>query len=81
MYMLRRNLFNAIYVLDLSDEEDLKYLVEDVQMLIDRRVPIRFGFVPLLNGQDGEATGIAKLTHHLIVEYGRKHAMSFLREV
>ena len=53
MYQIRKNIFNVVFVLDLSNPESLKLLIEEVFVYIDRLIPIRFGFLPLIRTQDG----------------------------
>ncbi|KAK4048009.1 killer toxin resistant protein [Microbotryomycetes sp. JL201] len=46
MNLVRRNLNNVVFVLDLSQPSNLMLLAENVRQFVSRGVPIRFGFVP-----------------------------------
>ena len=50
---IRRNLFNIMFVLDLSRPESLHFTANTVPMLIDRSYPTRIGFVPIVETEDG----------------------------
>ncbi len=53
---IKRNLWNVILVLDLSNKAHIAQISQTVKMLITRRVPIRFGLVPLIAGGDDDAS-------------------------
>ncbi|KAL1916354.1 uncharacterized protein VTP21DRAFT_5971 [Calcarisporiella thermophila] len=79
--MIARNLFSVLFVVDLTRPEDLEPIVDDVQTMIKRGIPIRFGMVPIVDNSDaGSSTQMAKVFTHLLESYGRTVAMQFLSE-
>jgi UDP-glucose:glycoprotein glucosyltransferase len=54
-------------------------VVETVQTIIKRRVPIRWGLVPM--GLSPEAEGQARVIYHLQDSYGLVSVMEYLQEV
>ncbi len=62
--------------LDLADVKDIEIIVETLQMVVKRRIPIRFGFVPLLVSP--EAIDQAKIVYHLWDTYGLGAVLAYL---
>jgi UDP-glucose:glycoprotein glucosyltransferase len=52
LHPVKRNAFNLIMVEDLSQTESLARIVNELQMMIKRLVPVRFGIVALLKEDD-----------------------------
>lgn len=64
---------------DLSSVKDVAFVVENVQPLVRKKVPIRFGLVPSARSQ--AAKDQAKLAYHLLDTYGLGGLMAYLETV
>ncbi|KHO01145.1 UDP-glucose:glycoprotein glucosyltransferase precursor [Metarhizium album ARSEF 1941] len=73
-----RNVFNLVIPADLSDAEDLQFISE-VEAIIDRGVPIRFGLVPLQLSD--EAKTQAKIAYFLTENYGIESTISYIKQL
>ncbi|KAI1117857.1 UDP-glucose:glycoprotein glucosyltransferase [Nemania sp. NC0429] len=73
---IRRDIFNLVVPVDLSSEEDVSLVVQRLQGLVKRALPVRFGLVPLTPTKKAEER--AKLAYYLIENYGLTSLMSFL---
>jgi UDP-glucose:glycoprotein glucosyltransferase len=62
--------------MDLSQTEDIRLLVEQIQGFVKRKLSLRFGVVPLTTTSD--ATQQTKIIYHLLESYGLSAAMSYL---
>lgn len=51
---LRRNIFNVVFAIDLSSVSGVDVLTGQVNQLVQRGLGVRFGFVPMLDGQNGD---------------------------
>ena len=51
---IKQNLVNVVLVADLSQTSTLRYIAGPVNTIITRGFPIRFGFVPSVETEDGE---------------------------
>ncbi|KAJ3578882.1 hypothetical protein NPX13_g1689 [Xylaria arbuscula] len=76
MPQIRKDIFNLIVPVDLSNLDDIKLVVERLQSLVKRALPIRFGLVPLSPTKKAEER--AKLVYYLTQNYGLPSVMSFL---
>lgn len=68
-----------IVPLDLSDVKDVELLVESLQTFVKRKIPIRFGIVPLTVSE--AATDQAKVVYHLLDTYGLSAVFAYLEAV
>lgn len=73
---VRRDIFNLVVPVDLSNEEDVVLVVQRLQGLVRRALPVRFGLVPLTPTKKAEER--AKVAYYLIENYGLTSLMSFL---
>ena len=62
--------------MDFSNAEDIRLLVEQIQGFVRRKLPLRFGIVPLTTTSD--STEQAKIVYHLWESYGLSAAMKYL---
>lgn len=62
--------------MDLSQAEDIRLLVEQIQGFVKRKLPLRCGIVPLTTTSD--ATEQAKIVYHLLESYGLSAVMRYL---
>jgi UDP-glucose:glycoprotein glucosyltransferase len=76
---VRRDAFNAIVPIDFSQPQSAKLVVETIQSVIKRKVPLRWGIVPVPSTP--EAEGQAKLIYHLQDAYGLISVIEYLDEV
>jgi UDP-glucose:glycoprotein glucosyltransferase len=53
MRYIRRNLFNVLFVIDLSSLKGLE-IIDEVKLFIERNIPIRFGLIPLVAKEKNE---------------------------
>ncbi|KAI0535013.1 UDP-glucose:glycoprotein glucosyltransferase [Xylaria digitata] len=73
---IRRDMFNLVVPVDFSNADDVSLVVERLQGLVKRALPLRFGLVPLTPTK--KAAERAKLVYYLIENYGLPSLMSFL---
>lgn len=76
---MARDIHNAIIPIDFSDPKDVLRIVETVTDFVKRKIPIRFGLVPLTN-TDG-ATQQAKVLYHILDTYGISGLIEYLEYV
>lgn len=65
--------------LDLTDVKDAEVLVESLQTFVKRKIPIRFGIVPMTSSKD--AIDQAKVVYHLLDTYGLSAVFSYVEAV
>ena len=76
---VRRNMFNIVFVLDLSRPASLHFISNTMSMLINRSYPVRLGIVPVVETEDGAK--MARLFYYLMQNYGRIATMRFFGSV
>ena len=79
MPQVRRDIHNVILPLDLADVKDVELLVESLQTFVKRKIPIRFGIVPLASSE--AAIDQAKVVYHLLDTYGLSAVLAYLEAV
>ncbi|KAI7481716.1 UDP-glucose,glycoprotein glucosyltransferase [Hortaea werneckii] len=72
----RRNIHHVVLPVDFSDYKDVAVVVEQVQNFVRRKIPIKFGLIPLFHTQEGEQQ--AKLVYYLLDRYGLTVALDYL---
>ncbi|KAJ3249147.1 hypothetical protein HDU78_007109 [Chytriomyces hyalinus] len=78
---IRKNIFNVVFVLDLTNLEHLLIIV-DIFKFVEHSIPLRFGLVPLIvEGGDGASMLAARSFLYIIKTYGRKEAKDFIQHV
>lgn len=75
---LRRDVHNVVIPLDLTNLQDNELLVETLQMLVKRQIPIRFGIVPILKSES--AVRQAGIVYHLLDAYGLGTVVAYLEQ-
>ena len=65
--------------LDLTDVKDVELVVESLQQFVKRKVPIRFGVVPIV--ESSAAVEQAKIIYHLLDTYGLGAVIAYLEAV
>ncbi|KAH9162492.1 UDP-glucose:glycoprotein glucosyltransferase-domain-containing protein [Lactarius sanguifluus] len=76
---VRRNMFNVVFVFDLSRSASLHFITNTISMLIDRSYPIRLGIVPIVETEEGAR--MARVFYYLMENYGRGATMRFFSAV
>lgn len=79
MPMVRRDIHNVVIPVNLADVKDIEMLVETLQGFVKRKIPIRFGIVPLTNSE--LAMNQAKIFYHMVEVYGLSVALAYLESV
>jgi len=76
---VRRNLFNIILVLDLSQPSSLYLLGGTVSNIIERGIPFRFGLVPHTTSDEGRK--MARAVYWLFKNAGRSRSMDWIKTI
>ena len=79
MPSVRKDIHNAILPVDFSDADDVFSIVQTVQNLIQRKIPLRWGLVPRTHTKGAAAQ--AKVVYHLLDTYGLSAVMKYLEAV
>jgi hypothetical protein len=74
-----RDIHNAIIPVDFSDPKQVTLVVETVTDFVKRKIPIRFGLVPIT--QTEQAMQQAKVLYHLLDTYGISALIQYLEHV
>ena len=72
---VRRDIHNLIIPVDFADHKELETIVETIQSLIRRTVPVRFGLVPIF--PTSESVNQAKVAYHILDTYGLSTLFSY----
>lgn len=78
-HSIKKNLFNIITVLDLTNTGTLGFVSASIMNLVNRGYPFRFGFVPIIETEG--SLKMARLLYWLNDAYGTQKTMMFLRSV
>jgi UDP-glucose:glycoprotein glucosyltransferase len=73
---IRRDIFNLVFPVDLSNEEDVALVTKQLQEFIRRRLSVRFAIVPLAFTDASERQ--AKIVYNLVETYGLGTMMAYL---
>lgn len=76
---LRRDMFNLVIPVDLSQKNDVIVVVKQLQDFVKRKLTVRFGIVPLASTEASERQ--AKIVYHLVETYGLAGMMAYLSSV
>jgi UDP-glucose:glycoprotein glucosyltransferase len=76
---VRRDIHNVILPVDLTSKDDVFSIVETIQGMVKRKVPVRWGLVPK-TATSGSAEQ-AKVVYHLLDTYGLAAVMAYLDSV
>ncbi|KAF8524348.1 UDP-glucose:Glycoprotein glucosyltransferase-domain-containing protein [Hysterangium stoloniferum] len=74
---VKRNLFNTVLVLDLSQRSSLGWITNPVANIIQRGFPFRFGVVPIVETEEGIKA--ARLFYYLVKVYGRSKTLNYMK--
>lgn len=76
---VRKETHNIIYIMDPCNRKDVVSVIENLQALVKRRVPVRIGIVPAVSSK--ATSDHARLLYHLTDTYGLTAAMKYLQTV
>ena len=76
---IRRNIQNAVIPVDFSSKDDVFAVVETMQNMVKRKVPLRWGLVPKTTSPAALEQG--KVLYHLLETYGLGAVMKYLDAV
>lgn len=79
MPVIRKDIHNCVIPVDLANEKDVAIVVKNIDMFLRRKIPIRFGIVPLL--PTPESSKLAKVVYYLSKAYGPDAVMAYLQVV
>ncbi|KAL5343439.1 UDP-glucose:glycoprotein glucosyltransferase-domain-containing protein [Aspergillus crustosus] len=75
---VRRDLNNIVFPLDLTRTEDVELIVTTIQVFVKRKIPVRFGLVPLASSPGSIAQ--LKVAHYLQETFGLSSLIAYLEE-
>ncbi|KAF5864999.1 hypothetical protein ETB97_005564 [Aspergillus alliaceus] len=75
---VRRDANNIVVPVDLADIEDVNFIVKTVQVFVHRKIPVRFGLVPIASSSG--STGQLKVAHYLQETFGLASLIKYLEE-
>ncbi|ELR08264.1 hypothetical protein GMDG_03065 [Pseudogymnoascus destructans 20631-21] len=73
---VRKDLFNLVFPVDLSNIEDVELVVTQLSGFVKRALPLRFGLVPLTNSN--AALEQAMIVYYLLDSYGLSTMVAYL---
>ena len=86
MTLVAKNLYNLVLALDLSQPDQLQFVVEMIPQYIARKIPIRFGVVPVVTEESEDvevydpATAVGLVMWHLSETVGTSVTLKVLAE-
>ncbi|KAE8147538.1 UDP-glucose:Glyco protein glucosyltransferase-domain-containing protein [Aspergillus avenaceus] len=75
---VRRDANNIVIPVDLTDAEDMNLIVKTVQVLVKRKIPVRFGLIPTASSP--EASAQLKVAHYLQDTFGLASLFQYLEQ-
>lgn len=75
---MRRELHNVVMPVDLSDPEDVIFVVQQIQTFVMRGIPVRFGLVPVTSSS--ASTDQLKVAHYIQETFGVENLLQYLGE-
>lgn len=76
---VRRDLHNLVFPVDLTNSDDVRLVVENLQVFVMRGIPVRIGLVPTASSPGSIAQ--LKVAHYLQETYGLASLLQYLDEV
>ncbi|KAI9373269.1 UDP-glucose:glycoprotein glucosyltransferase-domain-containing protein [Aspergillus egyptiacus] len=76
---VRRDLNNIVFPVDFTNAEDVDLVVTTIQMFVKRKIPVRFGVVPMASSSGSIAQ--LKMAHYLQETFGLGSLMAYLEQV
>ncbi|KAE8353255.1 UDP-glucose:Glyco protein glucosyltransferase-domain-containing protein [Aspergillus coremiiformis] len=75
---VRRDANNIVVAVDLTDIEDVNFIVKTIQVFVQKKVPVRFALVPVASSPG--STAQLKVAHYLQETFGLASLMKYLEE-
>lgn len=75
---MRRDAHNIVVPVDLTNPEDMELIVKTIQVFVKKKIPVRFGLVPLASSPESIAQ--LKVAHYLQETYGLASLIQYLEE-
>ncbi|KAE8144057.1 UDP-glucose:Glyco protein glucosyltransferase-domain-containing protein [Aspergillus pseudotamarii] len=75
---VRRDAHNIVVPVDLTDTEDMNFVVKTIQVFVKRKIPVRFGLVPVASSPG--STAQLKVAHYLQETFGLASLIQYLEE-
>ncbi|KAL4785908.1 UDP-glucose:glycoprotein glucosyltransferase-domain-containing protein [Aspergillus varians] len=75
---VRRDLNNFVFAVDLTSVQDVDLIITTIQVFVNRKIPVRFGVVPLASSTG--STAQLKVAHYLQKTFGLDSLMAYLEE-
>lgn len=79
MPQVRQNIHNIVVPVDLTDPNDLLLIAENLQMFVQKRIAMRFGFVPII--ESAGALEQIKIAHYIVDTYGLATLLRYFEQV
>ena len=79
MPTVRRDIHNVVIPFDPTNLKDVEMVVETLQIFVKRKIPIRFGIVPLIGSES--AAQQTTVLYHLLDSYGLSTVFAYLETV
>jgi UDP-glucose:glycoprotein glucosyltransferase len=76
---VRRDAHNIVAPVDLSTSDDMELVVKTLQVFVKKKIPVRFGLVPLASSPGSVAH--LKVAHYLHETFGLASLIQYLEEV
>lgn len=73
---MRRNIHNLVIPIDFTKEPDVQLVIGQLQAFVERRLPLRFGIVPITGSKASSAQ--SKVVYFLQETYGLSAALEYL---
>ncbi|KAK3695933.1 killer toxin resistant protein [Vermiconidia calcicola] len=75
---VRRDIHNLLVPVDFSSYADVLLVVQNLQSFVKRKLPIRFGLVPIIKSTSGVEQ--AKTLYHILEAYGLAAVLDYLEK-
>lgn len=76
---MRKEAHNLVLPIDFADYKDVELVTGNLQNFVKRKVPIRFGLVPVINSE--ASLQQARTVYHILDSYGLAVTLDYLEKV
>ncbi|KAG1175838.1 hypothetical protein G6F70_003865 [Rhizopus microsporus] len=81
LHPIRKNIYNLLLVEDLASTASLSRIVNEIQTMIKRTIPIRFGLIAFVEDDNSASTLMARALYYFIKNNGKADAIQFLETI
>ncbi|KAI8978045.1 UDP-glucose:glycoprotein glucosyltransferase-domain-containing protein [Pilobolus umbonatus] len=81
LHSIRKNLYNLLFIEDLATEKSLNRVINEIQPMIQRLLPVHVGLVAVIKEDDSISTLMSKSLNYIVQVQGRARGMAFLKQV